>query len=125
MTAMYIERLLAPLLQKDRKSILLLGPRQTGKSTLIKSLNPDLATNLADEQIYLDFARNPAELKERILGKKYSTIFIDEVQRLPSILNTLQAMMDDRLSEAKFYLTGPGGSSGNSGDRGSPFHLPR
>ena len=55
------------------------------------------------------------------MGKKYSTIFIDEVQRLPSILNTLQAMMDDRLSEAKFYLTG---SSARKLRRGKANLLP-
>jgi predicted AAA+ superfamily ATPase len=33
--------------------VLLLGPRQVGKSTLIKALKPELEINLADEAPYL------------------------------------------------------------------------
>ncbi|MBI2605008.1 MAG: hypothetical protein HYW49_02890 [Deltaproteobacteria bacterium] len=42
-----ISRFLAPVLRDSSKSILLLGPRQVGKSTLIESLKPDLEINLA------------------------------------------------------------------------------
>lgn len=103
---MYIERLLAPFLLKSKKSLLLLGPRQTGKSTLIRRLNPNLVINLADEQTYLDFSRNPSELKDRLRAKSYGIVFIDEIQRLPSLLNTLQAVLDERRILTKFYLTG-------------------
>ena len=106
MIYMYIYRRLASVLRKSKKSVLLLGPRQTGKSTLIQSLEPSLTINLADEKTYLDFARNPSEIRERMDGKGYKTVFIDEIQRLPSLLNTLQGMIDsDRLS-TRFYLTG-------------------
>ncbi|MBI4411806.1 MAG: AAA family ATPase, partial [Deltaproteobacteria bacterium] len=50
------------ILESGKKSFLLLGPRQTGKSTLISRLKPDLTVNLADETTYLEFARNPSEL---------------------------------------------------------------
>lgn len=102
-----IERKAAHLLQESRKSVLLLGPRQTGKSTLItETLKPDLTVNLADEQTYVDFARNPLELQSRLLGKKYRTVFIDEIQRLPSLLNTIQGILDQKSNRIKFYLTG-------------------
>lgn len=39
-------------LKKNKKSILLLGPRQMGKSTLMKNLRPDLVINLAREKEY-------------------------------------------------------------------------
>lgn len=118
---MYIQRQLGSLLAKDPKSILLLGPRQTGKSTLIKTLGIDLAINLANEQTYLDFARNPSELKERIENKNYKSVFIDEVQRLPSLLNTLQDMLDNWPKAPKFYLTG---SSARKLKRGKANLLP-
>jgi hypothetical protein len=44
-----ISRLLSSSLRKSPKSVLLLGPRQVGKSTLIKALKPELDINLADE----------------------------------------------------------------------------
>jgi predicted AAA+ superfamily ATPase len=39
------ERLLAALLASNRRSLLLLGPRQVGKSTLLGSLKPDFASD--------------------------------------------------------------------------------
>jgi len=89
---------------------LLLGPRQTGKSTLIAALEPGLTLNLAHEPTYLEFARNPRELEERLAvlprTTRRPTVFIDEVQRLPSVLNTLQVILDDPGNRIKFFLTG-------------------
>jgi hypothetical protein len=48
---MITRRLLAPRRQST-KSILLLGPRQTGKSALVSQLQPDLTVNLFHEPTY-------------------------------------------------------------------------
>lgn len=102
-----IARALATRLAASRKSILLLGPRQTGKSTLVASLNPDVSINLAHEPTYLEFLRNPSELEQRLGARRGpSTVFIDEVQRLPSLLNTVQVLLDRPSHLFKFYLTG-------------------
>lgn len=116
-----ISRALAPFLQKSKKSVLLLGPRQTGKSTLIGSLRPDLTANLAHEPTYLQFARNPNELEERLAAGTFRTVFIDEVQRLPSLLNTIQVIIDGAPHPIKFYLTG---SSARKLKRGNANLLP-
>lgn len=100
-----IARSLAPLLQRSTKSVLLLGPRQTGKSTLIDSLKPDLTINLALESTFLEFARNPDELPQRLAAQRCRTVFIDEIQRLPGLLNTVQAIVDAGRAP-RFYLTG-------------------
>lgn len=60
-----IARKLGPILATSKKSFLLLGPRQTGKSTLVSSLNPDVEVNLAHEPTFLEFLRNPSELEQR------------------------------------------------------------
>ena len=117
---MVINRILSPKIASSKKSVLLLGPRQTGKSTLIQHLKPALTINLAHEQTYLDFTRNPSELEERLNVKNYKTIFIDEVQRLPSLLNTLQVLLDKK-NGPKFYLTG---SSARKLKRGQANLLP-
>ena len=101
-----IERNLKPILKKSKKSILVLGPRQTGKSTLLKSIQPDLVLNLAHEPTYLEFVRNPGELEARLEGRGYQSVFIDEVQRLPSLLNTIQVLIDDAKKPLQFYLSG-------------------
>jgi len=116
-----IPRHLASRLRKSAKSVLILGPRQTGKSTLIHSLSPDLAINLAQESTFLEFARNPRELEERLAAARYQTVFVDEVQRLPPLLNTIQAILDDHPRAPKFYLTG---SSARKLKRGKANLLP-
>lgn len=85
---------------------MLLGPRQTGKSTLLNQLNIDLSINLMHEVTYFDFVKNPAELEQRIGDKTGISVAIDQVQRLPSILNTVQYLIDDPKRRLKFYLTG-------------------
>lgn len=88
------------------KSLLLLGPRQVGKSTLIRAINPDLVINLAKQSEYLDHLKDPALLERTILGRKKSSIvFIDEVQRIPALLNTVQSIIDEN-PQIHFALTG-------------------
>lgn len=100
---MHFNRQIIEIIKKHKKSILLLGPRQTGKSTLVSSLKPDLTINLADEETYVAFLRDPGLLRKRI--KAHKQIFIDEVQRIPSLLNTVQALIDENKS-LRFLLTG-------------------
>ena len=116
-----IPRNLSTQIRKSKKSVLLLGPRQTGKSTLIKFLEPDLTINLAQEPTYLEFLRNPRELEERLASGNNKTVFIDEVQRLPSLLNTVQFLIDDSKKSIKFYLSG---SSASKLKRGHANLLP-
>jgi predicted AAA+ superfamily ATPase len=117
---MWIDRHLTPLLQKSKKSILLLGPRQVGKSALISKLNPGLAINLALESTYLEFARDPDLLVQLIAGGSPRSILIDEIQRLPSLLNTLQVVID-KDPRLTFFLTG---SSARKLRRGGANLLP-
>jgi uncharacterized protein len=116
-----IQRNLSKIIERSKKSILVLGPRQTGKSTLIASLKPDLTVNLAHEPTYLEFLRNPKELEQRMAAGSFKTVFIDEVQRLPSILNTVQFLIDDPKQSVRFYLSG---SSARKLKRGHANLLP-
>lgn len=115
-----IDRKIKKTLKASKKSVLLLGPRQTGKSTLIQSLSPDLTINLAVEKTYLEFLKNNDELQQRLNHQQPKTIFIDEVQRIPSILNTIQSILDTN-RKIKFYLSG---SSARKLRRGSANLLP-
>jgi predicted AAA+ superfamily ATPase len=120
-----IPRRLTPVLQRSAKSLLLLGPRQTGKSTLVAQLEPDLTINLFHEPTYLEFARNPHELEERLAalpaGTVHRSVLIDEVQRLPSLLNTVQVLLDRPRCPYRFLLTG---SSARKLRRGQANLLP-
>lgn len=115
-----IARIIKPHILNTSKSVLLLGPRQVGKSTLISSLKPDLSINLSDEVEFLKHSGNPGELRHLIEISEAQTIFLDEVQRLPKILNTVQALVDSN-KKLKFYLTG---SSARKLKRGGANLLP-
>lgn len=69
---------------------------------------------------YLNFSSNPGELRTRIEQENPKSVFIDEVQRLPKILNTVQALIDEN-KKLKFYLTG---SSARKLKRGGANLLP-
>lgn len=115
-----ISRLLASELKSSKKSVLLLGPRQVGKSTLLNSLNPDLMINLADQEEYLNFQSDSSLLRRLISAKNPKTVFIDEIQRIPELTNTIQSIIDANKS-IKFYLSG---SSARKLKRGNANLLP-
>ena len=118
-----IPRLISSAIRQSPKSVLLLGPRQVGKSTLILDLGPDLTINLNDDKTYLDFKSNPNELRERLAAHSgIGSVLIDEIQRHPTILNTVQTIIDDKaIKSPKFYLTG---SSARKLKRGQANLLP-
>jgi predicted AAA+ superfamily ATPase len=115
-----LSRNIMNIIKNSSKSLLLLGPRQTGKSTLLRQLKPDLIVNLADEREFLSFARNPGEIFARIDARKPRTILIDEVQRIPSLLNSIQSIIDSDKS-LRFFLSG---SSARKLARGQANLLP-
>lgn len=116
-----IHRLLSAKLRSARKSCLVLGPRQAGKSTLMKSLSPELTINLAAESEFFRFSSDPRLLESILEGQKPKTVFIDEIQRIPSLLNTIQAILDDGAQAPKFLLSG---SSARKLKRGQANLLP-
>ena len=57
-------RSLLELLRRSSKTALLLGPRQTGKSTLLAQLQPERTINLSDEAVFLEYASDPSRLRQ-------------------------------------------------------------
>jgi len=53
------DRLLMPRLRATTRSVLLLGPRQVGKSTLLGLMRPDLVLNLADPGLHRRYVAHP------------------------------------------------------------------
>lgn len=101
------DRLIASRLAKGRASVLLLGPRQVGKSTLCRSLAPALYVDLADEREFLSFAKDPGLLRRQVEALPTpALVVIDEVQRVPALLNTVQSMLDRARGRLRFVLTG-------------------
>ncbi len=102
-----VKRFLKDAIESHSRSILLLGPRQTGKSTLLKQLTPNLEINLADERVFLDYSSDPDRLRAKLESTfQGGSVFIDEVQRLPSLMNTVQVFIDQDKDKYRFLLSG-------------------
>ena len=78
------------------------GPRQSGKSTLLKHLFPQFRKYSLKDVNVREFAeRDPIAF----LNQHTDGIFIDEVQKVPSLLEYIQGIVDDH-PERRFLLTG-------------------
>ncbi len=104
-------RILQPILERHLtrgKSILLLGPRQTGKTTLLRQLACDLKIELIDPRDRQRFEKDPSILRDEILAlpksKKRSLVIIDEIQKVPTLMDVVQGLIDN--DQAQFILTG-------------------
>lgn len=101
----------------EKQSFFLFGPRGSGKSTLLKNHFQDkkvLWINLLDSQIELKLQMNPTQLLERWAVDKPEWIVIDEIQKIPQLLDIVQIGIEEH--RIKFALTG---SSARKLKRGS------
>ena len=102
----------------NRNSFFLFGARGTGKSTLIeqkyrseKTLWIDLLSYEEEEK----FSQNPDELLFILNKRKYKTVVIDEIQKVPKLLDVIQKIMREK-PNIQFIMTG---SSARKLKRGS------
>lgn len=101
---MYIRR--QKFIGSDNESIFFWGARQTGKSTLLKTLFPDsLCFDLLLSSEYERFLRNPSLLREIIPGTEVpGPVIIDEIQKIPSLLNEVHWLIENK--KIRFILCG-------------------
>lgn len=87
------------------KSIFLFGPRQTGKSTLAHEALPDAAFyDLLEADTFRELSARPEYLRQT-LGDQQSVVVVDEIQKLPSLLDEIQLLLE-RNKKLRFVLTG-------------------
>lgn len=103
-----VSDLLAESLTRNR-SILLLGPRQTGKTTLVKEAlvgRADvMAYPLQDPRVRIEIEKDPALLVRQVEARGGNPlVFIDEAQKVPSLFDGVQWLIDER--RASFVITG-------------------
>lgn len=83
--------------------VTLLGPRQSGKTTLVKHLFPDYVyINLENPQTRKLYSEDP----KSILGDGKLRIIVDEAQREPEVLSWVQVFADREKIPGQFILTG-------------------
>lgn len=97
------KRLLTP--PPSKQSFFLFGPRGTGKTVWVKSFYPNaLYFDLLESALYMDLLAQPEKL-ERMIPKSFTDwIVIDEIQRIPQLLNEVHRLIEQK--GYHFILTG-------------------
>ncbi|SKC17921.1 ATP-binding protein [Dyadobacter psychrophilus] len=101
-----IERLAAlkiTQLARSFKSVAVTGPRQSGKTTLVRSLFPDKPYLSLENP---DIRRFAIEDPRGFLARYEQGAIFDEVQRTPELFSYLQEILDDSSETGRFVLTG-------------------
>src|SRR3990172_12994950 len=97
-----------------KHSFFLFGPRQTGKTTLIQGVLstgiPFFSVNLLEIETYIKYSRDPALFHQEIQywQKKHSkgVVFVDEIQKLPFLLDQIHSMIESHKGRLTFIMTG-------------------
>ncbi len=103
---MFIKRSLDLNSLLNKKSHFLFGPRAIGKSSLIKH---DLGHNafivdLLHSTLYMRLMSDPSQLEGMIDANPQPFIVIDEIQRVPELLNEVHRLIENK--QKRFLLTG-------------------
>lgn len=103
---MFIERTISRTIieiASEFKALTVTGPRQSGKTTLLRQIFPHYKYVNLEDLSMRDFAlKDPKAFLEEYSGPA----IIDEVQKVPSILSYLQIVLDDSSKKAQYILTG-------------------
>ncbi len=107
-----ITRFLEKIIQNkinDAKAIIVTGPRQSGKSTLMQQCQPKFKKPVAlwngDETDYRTMLENATSTKLRSLIGKSKTVIIDEAQRIHNI-GLCMKLITDNIKSVKLIATG-------------------
>lgn len=104
----YLKRVIDLVDKAKKKSYFLFGPRQTGKTQYLKHAFPrSKYYNLLESDLYLKLSYNPSLIREEIKANeciKDEPIIIDEVQKLPFLLDEVHNLIENE--NVTFILTG-------------------
>jgi len=105
---MFLPRQLNLLEATSSRSCFLFGPRQTGKSMLLReTLPPDTPVyNLLDHRVFLDLSTDPSRIRQELEARNLrdSLVVVDEIQKLPSLMDEVHLLIETR--GLRFLLTG-------------------
>jgi len=94
------------LFEAPSGSFFLFGPRGTGKSTWVRSAFPKAhVLDLLHPAVCRELSARPERLVEIVDGARSTTIVIDEVQKVPALLDVVHALVEERRNLI-FVLTG-------------------
>jgi len=100
----------------NENSFFLFGARGTGKTTLLRVLFPDALTiDLLDNRTEEELMMAPHHLEAMIAGSSASHIIIDEIQKIPKLLDEVHRLIEKSENKNRFILTGSSAKKLKSG----------
>lgn len=95
-------------LPRPERSFFLFGPRATGKTTWLRQELPDAQWfDLLLNDVFLRYLQDPARFRHEVEAlPARSWIVVDEVQKLPALLDEVQALVANRGRGYRFALSG-------------------
>jgi uncharacterized protein len=89
----------------ENYSLFVWGARQTGKSTLLKQVfGQALVFDLLNTDTLRRFTKRPAEFREIVLATDHTTIVVDEIQKVPELLNEIHWLIEN--TDKRFIMSG-------------------
>lgn len=89
-----------------RQSLFLWGARKTGKSTYLKdNFSNSLYIDLLDHSTFLRYSKSVSILKDEIIATSSSIVIIDEVQKIPELLDEVHHIIEE-IKDTSFILCG-------------------
>ena len=101
----YKPRLIEKIVKKMAQSfkiVLIVGPRQVGKSTLLKQLFPQYRTFVFDQHFDQYGVRTDPDILNNFTGP----LILDEVQYVPELISALKRRVDQSDQMGQYFLTG-------------------
>ncbi len=87
-----------------KQSFFLFGPRQTGKSSLLKNVYPEAKyLNLLDHGLFMRLNQDPSLVRKELRDRD-KVLIIDEIQKIPTLLDEVQLLIDE--AKVQCILTG-------------------
>ncbi|MCI6711149.1 MAG: ATP-binding protein [Firmicutes bacterium] len=102
----YIKRSIENVIERSAetfKAVLVTGARQTGKSTLLSRLYPDVKMITFDDPFMEDQAKNNPEM---FMMLNEPPVFLDEIQYVPSLFRYIKMTCDKSDEKGQFFLSG-------------------
>ncbi|MGA1867679.1 MAG: ATP-binding protein [bacterium] len=89
---------LLKLPKNPKQSLFLWGPRQTGKTTLLKRYYPDaLRIDLLKTDVLMGYLQHPSSFREEIMAlDSTKLVVVDEIQKAPILLNEIHYLIQEK-----------------------------
>jgi len=103
---MYLKRTIEGIIGEVRRTfpvVVITGPRQSGKSTLLRHVIPEAAyISMEDPNLRTMIMENPLAFLER----KRKPVVLDEIQYFPEITTYIKMLVDKKRNPGSWFLTG-------------------